>query len=142
MLWSDSLHAGTPRLKRQSQTQRARQPRWLPRDEFCCESVNYFAMTRVLALLVTIFPAVALTLAEDQSRPNKSEESNSFNAELPILKQKLSGDRSAPETPGDAVARLEKRLEEAKRDAKSVERLCKHGVLSKVEMEQRLLNVI
>src|SRR4029434_4217844 len=99
-------------------------------------------MTRVLALLVTIFPAVALTLAEDQSRPNKSEESNSFNAELPILKQKLSGDRSAPETPGDAVARLEKRLEEAKRDAKSVERLCKHGVLSKVEMEQRLLNVI
>ena len=99
-------------------------------------------MTRVLALLVTIFPAVALTLAEDQSRPNKSEESNSFNAELPILKQKLSGDRSAPEAPGDAVARLEKRLEEAKRDAKSVERLCKHGVLSKVEMEQRLLNVI
>jgi len=99
-------------------------------------------MTRVLALLVTIFPAVALTLAEDQSRPNKSEESNSFNAELPILKQKLSGDHSAPEAPGDAVARLEKRLEEAKRDAKSVERLCKHGVLSKVEMEQRLLNVI
>jgi multidrug resistance efflux pump len=99
-------------------------------------------MTRVLALLVTIFPAVALTLAEDQSRPNKSEESNLFNAELPILKQKLSGDRSAPEAPGDAVARLEKRLEEAKRDAKSVERLCKHEVLSKVEMEQRLLNVI
>jgi multidrug resistance efflux pump len=99
-------------------------------------------MTRVLALLVTLFPAVALTLAEDQSRPNKSEESNSFNAELPILKQKLSGDRSAPEAPGDAVARLEKRLEEAKRDAKGVERLCKHGVLSKVEMEQRLLNVI
>src|SRR4029453_6873091 len=99
-------------------------------------------MTRVLALLVTLFPAVALTLAEDQSRPNKSEEFNSFNAELPILKQKLSGDGSAPEAPGDAVARLEKRLEEAKRDAKGVERLCKHGVLSKVEMEQRLLNVI
>jgi multidrug resistance efflux pump len=99
-------------------------------------------MTRVLALLVTLFPAVALTLAEDQSRPNKSEEFNSFNAELPILKQKLSGDGSAPEAPGDAVARLEKRLEEAKRDTKGVERLCKHGVLSKLEMEQRLLNVI
>jgi multidrug resistance efflux pump len=98
-------------------------------------------MTRVLALLVTLFPAVTLTLTEDQSRPNKSEESNSFNAELPLLKQKLSDDRSAPKAPGDAVARLETKLEEAKRDAKGVERLCKHGVLSKVEMEQRLLNV-
>jgi hypothetical protein len=98
-------------------------------------------MTRVLALLVTLFPAVTLTLAEDQSGPNKSEESNSFNAELPLLKQKLSDDRSAPKAPGDAVARLETKLEEAKRDAKGVERLCKHGVLSKVEMEQRLLNV-
>jgi multidrug resistance efflux pump len=99
-------------------------------------------MTRVLVLLVTLFPAVTLTLAEDQSRPNKSEESNSFNVELPILKQKLSGDRSAPEAPGDAVARLETKLEEAKRDAKGVEGLCKQGVLSKLEMEQRLLNVI
>jgi multidrug resistance efflux pump len=99
-------------------------------------------MTRVLALLVTLFPAVTLTLAEDQSRPNKSEESNSFNVELPILKQDLSGDRSAPEAPGAAVARLEAKLEEAKRDSKGVERLCKHGVLSKLEMEQRLLNVI
>ena len=61
-------------------------------------------MTRALALLVTLFPAVTLTLAEDQSRPNKSEESNSFNVELPILKQKLSGDPSAPEAPDDAAA--------------------------------------
>ena len=99
-------------------------------------------MTRVLALLVTLFPAVTLTLAEDQSRPNKSEESNPFSVELPILKQKLSGDRSASDAPGDAVARLETKLEEAKRDAKGVERLCKHGVLSKVEMERRLLKVI
>jgi len=99
-------------------------------------------MTRVLALLVTLFPAVTLTLAQDQSRPNKSEESNSFNVELPILKQDLSGDRSAPEAPGAAVARLETKLEAAKRDAKGVEGLCKNGVLSKLEMEQRLLNVI
>jgi hypothetical protein len=99
-------------------------------------------MTRVLALLVTLFPAVTLILAEDQSRPNKSEESNSFNVELPILKQDFSGDRSAPEALGDAVARLETKLEEAKRDAKGVERLSKNGVLSKVEMEQRLLKVI
>ena len=99
-------------------------------------------MTRVLALLVTLFPAVTLILAEDQSQPNKSEESNSFNVELPILKQKFSGDRSAPEAPGAAVARLETKLEEAKRHAKGVERLFKNGVLSKEEMEQRLLKVI
>jgi multidrug resistance efflux pump len=99
-------------------------------------------MTRVLALLVTLFPAVTLTLAQDQSRPNKSEESNSFNTELPILKQKLSDDGSTPEASGAAVARLQTKLEEAKRDAKGVERLCKHGVLSKLEMEQRLLKVI
>ena len=98
-------------------------------------------MTHVLALLVTLFAAVTLTLAEDQSQPNKSEKSNSFNAELPVLKQ-LSGDRSVPEVPGDAVARLETKLEEAKRDAKGVEGLCKHGVLSKLEMDQRLLKVI
>jgi multidrug resistance efflux pump len=99
-------------------------------------------MTRVLALLVTLFPAVTLTLAEDQSQPNKSEKSDSFNAELPILKQNLSDDRSLSGAPGDAVARLETKLEEAKRDAKGVEGLCKNGVLSKVEMEQRLLKVM
>ena len=99
-------------------------------------------MTRVLVLLVTLFAFVTLTLAEDQSRPNKSEESNSFNAELPVLKQNLSGDRPPPEGPGDPVARLETKLEEAKRDAKGVEGLCKRGVLSKLEMEQRLLKVI
>jgi multidrug resistance efflux pump len=99
-------------------------------------------MTRVLVLLVTLFPSVTLTLAEDQSRPNKPEESNSFNVDLPILKQDVSGDRSAPEALGAAVARLKTKLEEAKRDAKGAEGLCKHGVLSKLEVEQRLLNVI
>jgi len=99
------------------------------------------AVIRVLALLVALIPTVTLTLAEDQSRRNKSEEPASFGVESPILKQNLSNDRSAPDAPGDAVARLEKKLEEAKRDAKGVERLCKNGVLSKVEMEQRLLKV-
>ena len=98
-------------------------------------------MTRVLSLLVAFIPAVTLALAEDQSR-NKSEEPASFGVEPPILKQNLSNDPSALKAPGDAVARLEKRLEEAKRDTKGVERLCKHGVLSKLEMEQRLLKVI
>jgi multidrug resistance efflux pump len=100
------------------------------------------AMTRVLALLVALIPTVMLTLAEDQSRQNKSEEPDSFGVESPILKLNLSNDRSAPEAPRNAVARLEKKLEEAKGDAKGVERLCKKGVLSKVEMEQRLLKVM
>ena len=40
-----------------------------------------------------------------------------IRCEPPILKQNLSTDRSAPDAPGDAVARLEKKLEEAKGDA-------------------------
>ena len=39
------------------------------------------------------------------------------------------------------VARLEKQLERAKRNATSAERLCKIGVLSKMEVEQRFLKV-
>ena len=99
-------------------------------------------MNRVLAVLVALIPAVTLTLKEDQSRGNKSEQSDSFDVEPPTLKQNLSSDPSAPEAPGDAVARLEKKLEQAKGEAKGVERLCKNGVLSKVEMEQRLLKVM
>ena len=94
-------------------------------------------MTRVLALLVALIPTVTLALAEDQSRRNKSEDPDSFDVEPPILKQNLSNDRSAPAAAGAAFARLERNLEEAKGDAKDAERLCKIGVLSKVEMEQR-----
>lgn len=99
-------------------------------------------MTCVLALLVALIPTVTLILAEDQLRPNKSEQSDSLDVEPPMLKQNLLNDVSALDAPGDAVPRLEKKLEEAKRDAKGVERLCKNGVFSKVEMEQRLLKVI
>jgi multidrug resistance efflux pump len=99
-------------------------------------------MARVLALLIVLISTVTHVLAENQSRQNKSGESDSFDVEPPILKQNLSTDPSAPEAPGAAVAQLEKKLEEAKGDTKDVERLCKNGVLSKVEMEQRLLKVI
>jgi multidrug resistance efflux pump len=99
-------------------------------------------MTCVLALLVALSPAVTVALAEDQSQQNKSEEPDSFGVDPPILKQNLSKDPSAPKTPGAAVERLEKNLEAAKGDTKGVERLCKNGVLSKVEMEQRLLKLI
>jgi multidrug resistance efflux pump len=99
-------------------------------------------MTRVVTLLlVALIPTFTFALAEDQSR-TKSEESDSVDVEPPILKQNLSSGPSAPETPGDAIARSEKKLEQAKQEAKGVERLCKTGVLSKVEMEQRLLKVM
>jgi multidrug resistance efflux pump len=107
-----------------------------------CVRLALPAMTPVLALLVALIPTATLTLAEHQSRRNKSEKSDSFDVEPPILKQNLSTDGSAPKSPADAVARLETKLEQAKRDAKGVERLCKNGVLSKVEMEQRLLKVM
>jgi hypothetical protein len=88
-------------------------------------------MTRVLALLVALIPTVMLTLAEDQWRRNKSEEPDSFGVESPILKLNLSNDRSVPDAAGDAIARLEKKLEEAKEDAKGVERLFKNWCFRK-----------
>ena len=57
------------------------------------------------------------------------------------MKQNLSNE-SLPATPDSDVARLEKQLERAKRNAAGVERLCKIGVLAKVEVEQRLLRVV
>jgi hypothetical protein len=99
-------------------------------------------VTRLLALLVAFIPAVTLALAEDQPQRNQAEKPDSFDVEPPILKKNLSDDRSATAAAGAAVERLQKKLEEAKEHAKGVERLCKIGVLSKVEMEQRLLKVI
>jgi hypothetical protein len=101
-------------------------------------------MTRVLVLPVALFATVMLAVAENESRPNKSDEPDALDIEPPILKQNLSNDvLSAPDaTAGPVVVRLEKKMKEAKGDAAGAERLCKIGVLSKVEMEHRLLRVI
>ena len=99
-------------------------------------------MTRLLALLLASMPAVTLALAQDQSHGNNSQLSNSLEVEPPVLKQNLSDEHSAAEATGDPIARLEKKLKEAKRDTQGVERLCKTGVLSKLEMEERFLKVI
>jgi hypothetical protein len=98
-------------------------------------------MTRALALPVAFLATVIFAVAADQSQPNKSDEPDAFDIEPPILKQNLSNDLSSPAPDGD-VARREKQLERAKQNAASAERLCKIGVLSKVEMEQRLLSVV
>jgi multidrug resistance efflux pump len=84
-----------------------------------------------------------VALAPGQSPPNESEEPDSFDIEPPILKGNLS-DESLPGTtaPDSEIARMEKQLERAKRNTASAERLCKIGVLSKMEVEQRFLKVV
>jgi len=100
-------------------------------------------MTRIFTLLVTVIVTAMTTLAADQSPGNKSEEPDAFDIEPPLLKQNLSDQPlSATPAPDVDAARLEKQLERAKRNAAGAERLCKIGVLAKVEVEQRLLKVV
>ena len=99
-------------------------------------------MTRVLVLLVALILSVTLVLAEDQSGQTKSGGSRPPDVEPAILKENPSPEGASAEAPGDAVARCEKKLEAAKENIKGVERLCKIGVLSKAEMEERSLKVI
>jgi hypothetical protein len=95
-------------------------------------------MARIFALLVTIIATAPAAFAADELPRNESSEPDAFDIEPPLLKQNLS-DEPLPD--GD-VARLEKQLERAKRNAAGAERLCKIGVLAKVEVEQRLLKVV
>jgi multidrug resistance efflux pump len=99
-------------------------------------------MTSLLARFVASIFAVTLALAEDPSQGNNSKVSNSLIVEQAVLNQNLSPEHLATEAAGDAVARLEKKLQEVKGNTKEVERLRKTGALSQVEMEQRLLQVI
>lgn len=107
-------------------------------------------MTRVVALPLAFLATMMMALAADQSPENKSDEPDSFDIEPPLLKQNLSDDL-LPGATQDAdpsaslrtsVARLEKQLERVKRNAAGAERLCKMGVLSKVEVEQQFLKVV
>jgi len=100
-------------------------------------------MVRVVALPVTLLAAAIVTVAADPSPQSKSDEPEAFDIEPAILKQNLS-DAPLPEagTPDAEVARLEKQLERAKRNADGAERLYKIGVLAKVEVEQRLLRIV
>jgi hypothetical protein len=99
-------------------------------------------MLRILALLVTVVASAMATLAADQASPNASEEPDSFDIEPPLLKQNLSDEPLSGATQNADVSRLEKQLERVKRNAAGAERLCKMGVLSKVEVEQRFLKVV
>ena len=98
-------------------------------------------MIRAIALPVMFFTSAMITLAADQ--PGTSEEPSEFDIEPPILKQNLSDELAATTgNPDGEVARWEKQLERAKRNAAGAERLWRIGVLAKVEVEQRALKVI
>src|SRR5438093_1640952 len=94
-------------------------------------------MPRVLVLQVALLAVANMALAADQS--SNSGEPSEFDIEPPILKQNLSNEPLSSEA---EVARLEKQFQFAKQIAAGAARLCKIGVLSKAEMEQRLLKVI
>ena len=96
-------------------------------------------MKRVLGSAVALLSTLLLAVAADESQQSKSDEPGEFDIEPPILKQNLSNEPLSSEA---EVARLEKQFQLAKQIAASAARLYKIGVLSKAEMEQRLLKVI
>ena len=97
-------------------------------------------MIRAIALPVMFLISAMIASGADQS--SKSDEPGEFDVEPPILKQNLSDELAEAGTPDGDVARCEKKLERAKRNAAGAERLWKIGVLAKVEVEQRALKVI
>ena len=100
-------------------------------------------MKRVLGSAVALLGTVLLAVAADESQKSKSDEPGDFDIEPPILKQNLSNEPLSSKASAEAeVARLEKQFQLAKQIAASAARLYKIGVLSKAEMEQRLLKVI
>jgi multidrug resistance efflux pump len=100
-------------------------------------------MFRVVALPVAVIAAAMVALAAGQSPQNEPEAPDSFDIEPPLLEGNLS-DEPSPEAPSPdgEIARLEKQLEGAKGNTARAERLCKIGVLSKMEVEQRFLKVV
>ena len=97
-------------------------------------------MIRAIALPVMFLTSAMIALAADQS--SNSDEPGEFDIEPPILKQNLSDELAEAGTADGDVARCEKKLERAKRNAAGAERLWKIGVLAKVEVEQRALKAI
>jgi multidrug resistance efflux pump len=97
-------------------------------------------MIRGIALPVMFLTSAMIALTADQS--SNSDEPGEFDIEPPILKQNLSDELAEAGTPDGDIARCEKKLERAKRNAAGAERLWKIGVLAKVEIEQRALKMI
>jgi len=98
-------------------------------------------MLRGAALLLGL---VATTLFAQES----NKDPDSFDIEPPLLipdrdSEQLSKPKEAPAPARDVdLAKLEKEFDRAKRNVAGVERLCKIGALSKLEVEQRQLRLI
>src|SRR5260370_28996916 len=94
-------------------------------------------MTRIFALLVTVI-ATAIALATDELPRNESDEPESFDIEpAPLIQNRPDEQLSATPSPRDLdVARLEKELDRAKKNASGKESLCKNGVHAKVLVVQ------
>ena len=96
---------------------------------------------RGVALLFAII-AAALFAQEPSKDPD------SFDIEPPLLIPNREGEQLSNSQPASAPARdvdlakLEKELECAKKNAAGAERLCKIGALSKLEAEQRILRCV
>jgi hypothetical protein len=101
-------------------------------------------MTRIFALPVTVIATALAALAADELPRNESDDIDSFDIEPPpLIQNQPDGQLSATPAPGDGdVARLVKDLDRAKKNASGAERLCKIGVLARVEVEQRALKVV
>jgi multidrug resistance efflux pump len=97
-------------------------------------------MIRAIALPVMFLISAMIAIGADQ--PSNSDEPGEFDVEPPILKQNLPDELAEAGTPDGDVARCDKKLERAKRNAAGAERLWKIGVLAKVEVEQRALKAI
>jgi hypothetical protein len=98
-------------------------------------------MGRTRALLVF---ATALAAAYAQEPPT-IDSVDSFDVEPPLLIPDR-GDEPLPDIATPAtdleIAKVEKNVERAKRNAAEAKRLCKMGALSQTELEQRLLRVV
>jgi hypothetical protein len=94
--------------------------------------MSRFALFGILTLIATVL--------------NAQESDESFEIEPPLLPQNLKNDsaqeKSAAPVPVLDVAKLEKDLERAQRNAAGAERLYKMGALAKVEAESRALRVV
>ena len=101
-------------------------------------------MRRSLALPVAIFATAMAALGA--AKPPEDDSGDSFDIEPPLLSPNRSIEPSSAvavsPTPLPNVQTLEKQFERAKRNAAGTERLCKIGVLSQMEVEQRALKII
>jgi hypothetical protein len=106
----------------------------------CIRTLTKRAVTLIALILLPLNSLFA------QAAPKTDDEP--VDVEPPLLVKPWEPDRASDESDEDApepeldAGKLAKRLEAAKKDAESANRLVKNGVLAKVEAEQRALRVL